>query len=92
MISFFACEWGSPKGRKPAPTHTQKMEIAMTKSRHKDTGTGTGTVADTVTDTDTVAGTDTVADTGRMEGLGPYYRTLTTIAVMLSRPPREFAI
>ena len=62
----------------------------MTKSHHKDTVADAGT--DTGTDTGTGTGTDTGTDAGRMEGPGTYYRTLTTIAVMLSRPPREFAI
>jgi citrate lyase subunit beta/citryl-CoA lyase len=65
-----------------------------------DADADTATATDTATDTDTGAdagtgtgtGTDTGTDAGRMEGPGTYYRTLTTIAVMLSRPPREFAI
>ena len=108
MISFFACEWVSPERAKARPDSHAKKEITTTKSHHKDTVADAGTVAgtdpdaatdtDTDTDTDTGAdagtgtGTGTVADAGRMEGPGTYYRTLTTIAVMLSRPPREFAI
>jgi hypothetical protein len=52
---LFPSEWGSPEGRSPHPTHSEKGDHED-QVESQDTVTGTATVTATATDADTATG------------------------------------
>jgi hypothetical protein len=66
---LFPSEWGSPEGRSPHPTHSEKGDHED-QVESQDTVTGTDTVTATATDADTGTATDTDAVTGTATDAG----------------------
>jgi len=62
---LFPSEWGSPEGRSPHPTHSEKGDHEH-KVESQDTVTGTDTVTATDAATATATGTATDAGAGRI--------------------------
>jgi hypothetical protein len=54
---LFPSEWGSPEGRKPDPTHSEKGDHEH-KVESQDTVTGTDAATDAATDAGTAADTE----------------------------------